>query len=344
MGDQKQLFIDQYELTETSGEGAYDTVIKARHIRITNNMEATLEEQEQLFMDQYEATETETSAEGVYGTVFEARHIQSGTCVAMKKIIWKTEEDGIPSFAMREIDILSGLSHPNVVKLLDFFCSTTKLLLVLEFCDSDLGKYLKQMKHAGHSVPPVSVKKLAYQLCRGVEFCHSKGVLHRDIKPQNLLVDSNLKLKITGFSLARTFNVPIPKYTPLVVTLWYRAPEILLGSEIYSTPVDLWSVWCVVAEVASGVPLFAGDSEIDTLFRIFRTLGTPTCEMWPGLRGLLYFKSTFPSWAPKGWANIRNLAQQIGTAGLDLLEQGMVYDPARRLSARRALKHHFFHS
>lgn len=308
---------------------------------LTTNLEAAFKEKERLFMEQYEVIET--LGEGVYGTVFKARHIQSGNYVAMKKMKLETEEDGIPSSAIREIAILNGLSHPNVVKLLDVFCSRTKLLLVLELVDTDLKKYLTQMKRSRHSVPPATVKTLTHQLCRGVEFCHSKRVLHRDIKPQNLLVDSNLQLKIADFGLARAFNLPIRKYTHEVITLWYRAPEILLGSEIYSIPVDLWSVWCVVAEVASGGPLFAGDSEIDTVFRIFRKLGTPTCEMWPELPWLPHFKATFPTWAPKGWANIRNLAQQIGAAGLDLLEQGLVYDPARRLSARRALEHPYFH-
>merc|ERR1712107_150893 len=199
------------------------------------------------------------------------------------------------------------------------------------------------MNRTGCSVPPASVKKLTHQLCCGVEFCHSHGVLHRDLKPENLLINSNLQLKIADFGLARAFNLPIQKYSHQIMTLWYRAPEVLLGCQTYSTPVDLWSVWCVVVEMATGMPLFEGDSEIDTLFRIFHKLGTPTCQMWPDLPVLPHFKASFPSWAPKGWANIRNLAAQVGPAGLDLLEKGLVYDPSKRLSALRALEHQYFH-
>merc|ERR1711904_558357 len=153
---------------------------------------------------------------------------------------------------------------------------------------------------------PTAVRDFARQLLRGIECCHANRIIHRDLKPQNLLIDSKLRLKIADFGLARAYAVPIPKYTHEVVTIWYRAPEILLGSQLYSVPVDLWSVGCIMGEMATGAPLFAGDSEIDTIFRIFRKLGTPTEQIWPGLRELPDFKPTFPKWPHKGWTNIRN--------------------------------------
>merc|ERR1719440_1307957 len=146
------------------------------------------------------------------------------------------------------------------------------------------------------------------------------------------------QLKLADFGLARAYSVPIPKYTHEVVTVWYRAPEILLGSQLYSVPVDLWSVGCVIGEMATGAPLFAGDSEIDTIFKIFQKLGTPTEAMWPGLSELPDFKPTFPKWQPKGWANIRNTLPQLGSSGVDLLEQLMRYNPSARISARGALR------
>merc|ERR1719197_1815560 len=195
------------------------------------------------------------------------------------------------------------------------------------------------MRSVSCRLPPPTIKNLAYQLCRGVEFCHANRIIHRDIKPQNLLIDGRMRLKIADFGLARAFTVPVPKYTHEVVTVWYRPPEILLGSALYSVPVDLWSIGCVVAEMATGAPLFAGDSEIDTIFKIFQKLGTPTEQMRPGLSSLPDYKPTFPKWPPKGWANIRNTQAQLGNEGVNLLEMFMQYDPKKRISARRALGH-----
>merc|ERR550514_466978 len=174
------------------------------------------------------------------------------------------------------------------------------------------------MRSLGRPLTPAIIKALAFQLCNGIEFCHASRILHRDIKPQNLLIDNRMRLKIADFGLARAFSLPVPKYTHEVVTVWYRPPEILLGSALYSVPVDLWSIGCVLAEMATGAPLFAGDSEIDTIFKIFQKLGTPTEAMWPGVSELPDFKPTFPKWAPKGWANIRNTMAQIGTPGIQL--------------------------
>merc|ERR1719203_2433249 len=189
---------------------------------------------------------------------------------------------------------------------------------------------------------PVTIKSLGFQLWRGIEFCHANRVLHRDLKPQNLLIDASGRLKIADFGLARAYTLPIPMYTHEVVTVWYRPLEILLGSTHYSVPVDMWGVGCILAEMATGNPLFGGDSEIDTIFKIFQKLGTPTSEQWPGVADLPDFKPTFPKWKAKGWENIRNTKAQVGQVGIDLLEQLMVYDPKRRLSARRALTHPYF--
>merc|ERR1719375_749302 len=251
----------------------------------------------------------------------------------MKEMKLDSSEEGVPSTALREMALLKELSHVNVVRLLDVFCKPGKLVLVFEFVDSDLKKHMKAL--GGRLLPPV-IKSFGYQLCRGVEFCHSNRIIHRDIKPQNLLIDSRLRLKVADFGLARAFTVPVPKYTHEVVTIWYRPPEILLGSPMYSVPVDLWSIGCVLAEMATGAPLFAGDSEIDTIFKIFRKLGTPTEAIWPGVSELPDFKPTFPQWRPVGWQNIRNTSVQVGAEGVDLLEQLTAYDPRRRISARRA--------
>merc|ERR1719265_1577802 len=191
------------------------------------------------------------------------------------------------------------------------------------------------MKALGTPLQPTTIRNLNFQLCRGVEFCHASRIIHRDIKPQNLLIDHRMRLKIADFGLARAFTLPVPKYTHEVVTVWYRPPEILLGAPLYSLPVDIWSIGCVMAEMATGGPLFDGDSEIDTIFKIFQKLGTPTEHNWPGLSELPDFKPTFPKWPGKSWSQIKTTLQQVGHDGVNLLERMMVYDPRRRISARR---------
>jgi serine/threonine protein kinase len=282
--------------------------------------------------------------EGTYGKVYKARNKRSGQVVAMKrmKMLQVAQEEGIPSTALREVALLKELSHENIVKLDEIFCSPERLVLVFEFVESDLKKY---MRSQGRPLTPAVIKNLTYQLCRGTEFCHANRIIHRDIKPQNLLIDQSdgrLRLKIADFGLARTYSVPVPKYTHEVITVWYRPLEILLGSPLYSVPVDLWSIGCVAAEMATGAPLFAGDSEIDTIFKIFQKLGTPTAEQWPGLAELPDFKPTFPRWPHRGWENIRNTKAQMGSVGIDLLESLMAYDPKKRMSARRSMLHPYF--
>eukprot|EP00927_Polykrikos_kofoidii_P044832 TRINITY_DN38709_c0_g1_i1.p1 TRINITY_DN38709_c0_g1~~TRINITY_DN38709_c0_g1_i1.p1 ORF type:complete len:375 (+),score=62.20 TRINITY_DN38709_c0_g1_i1:83-1126(+) len=306
------------------------------------NPEETFAEMEKRFETKYEILEPNPLGEGTYGKVYKAiQRTGQQQLVAMKKMKLDAEEEGLPSTAIREIALLRELSHENVMKLLDVFCSTTRLTLVFEYLEKDLKKY---MKSTSGNLSPLVIKSLSYQLLKGIEACHANRILHRDLKPQNLLIDqrSGLKLKIADFGLARAYTVPIPKYTHEVVTVWYRAPEILLGSALYSIPVDLWSVGCIIGEMATSAPLFGGDSEIDTIFKVFQKLGTPTEESWPGLKDLPDFKATFPRWRHKGWENIRNTRHQLGADGVDLLDKLLIFDPKRRLSARKALTYAYF--
>merc|ERR1712045_919979 len=261
--------------------------------------------------------------------------------VAMKKIRLESEEEGVPSTAIREGSLLKELQHPNIVQLKDVIMQENRLYLIFEFLTMDLEKYLDTIP-AGDMVDKNLVKSYTYQILQAMLFCHQRRVLHRDLKPQNLLIDKSEAIKLADFGLARAFGIPVRVYTHEVVTLWYRAPEILLGSNKYSCPVDIWSIGCIFAEMANKRPLFQGDSEIDQLFRIFRVLRTPNEELWPGVSSLPDYKDTFPAW------NSYNLPQQLKKEakmdenGMDLLAQMLVYDPAKRISAKAAITHPYF--
>ncbi|KAJ4459628.1 putative Cyclin-dependent kinase A-1 [Paratrimastix pyriformis] len=279
----------------------------------------------------------EKVGEGTYGVVYKARDQKTHNIVALKKIRLETEDEGVPSTAVREISLLRELRHHNVVRLVDVIHAGTKLFLVFEFLDQDLKRHMDLLGSA--PMEPMLIKSYLFQLVKGLAYCHSHRVLHRDLKPQNLLIDRFGNLKLADFGLARAFGIPVRTYTHEVVTLWYRAPEILLGSKQYSTPVDIWSVGCIFAEMVRKRPLFPGDAEIDELFLIFRELGTPTEEVWPGVTKLPDYKSTFPNFRAKPWSQIM---PQLDPVGLDLFARMMQYEPAKRISAKAALQHPYF--
>jgi serine/threonine protein kinase len=273
--------------------------------------------------------------EGTYGVVYKAKDKQLGETVALKKIRLEQEDEGVPSTAIREISILKELRHPNIVLFKDVVHQDNRLYLVFEFLDQDLKRYMDSVS----SLPPMVVKSYLYQLINGIDFCHKHRVLHRDLKPQNLLIDRHGALKLADFGLARAFGIPVRHYTHEVVTLWYRAPEILLGARKYSTPVDIWSIGCIFAEMVMRAPLFPGDSEIDQLHRIFQALGTPSDEVWPGVSELPDFKPTFPNWSRR---NIGEKVPRLEPLGQDLMARMLTYEPSKRISAMDALKHPYF--
>eukprot|EP00931_Biecheleriopsis_adriatica_P029487 TRINITY_DN174_c0_g1_i2.p1 TRINITY_DN174_c0_g1~~TRINITY_DN174_c0_g1_i2.p1 ORF type:complete len:417 (+),score=86.44 TRINITY_DN174_c0_g1_i2:56-1306(+) len=295
---------------------------------------------DQRFERQYVLEEKEKPVgEGTYGAVYRAYCKFRKEEVAIKRVKMEHEDEGMPSTAIREVAVLKAADHPNIVKLLDVNCTPGKLQLVFEFVEVNLKQH---MKRHGLRLDPTAVRTLQRQLMQGIDYCHARRILHRDLKPQNILVAGEDILKIADFGMARAFNLPIPKYTHEVVTTWYRSPEILFGCEEYSLGVDVWSAGCILGEMATGAALFHGDSEIDTIFQIFRKLGTPSEVEWPGLSELPDFKPTFPQWSRRPWTEIRNTAQQVGPAGMRLLDDMLRYDPNRRISAKQTLQHEYF--
>ncbi|KAG6554698.1 hypothetical protein Mapa_003717 [Marchantia paleacea] len=287
-------------------------------------------------MEQYE--KVEKIGEGTYGVVYKARDRITNETIALKKIRLEQEDEGVPSTAIREISLLKEMQHGNIVRLQDVVHSEKRLYLVFEYLDLDLKKHMDTCPDLAKD--PRLIKTYLYQILRGIAYCHSHRVLHRDLKPQNLLIDRRTNaLKLADFGLARAFGIPVRTFTHEVVTLWYRAPEILLGSRHYSTPVDVWSVGCIFAEMVNQRPLFPGDSEIDELFKIFRTLGTPNEETWPGVTSLPDYKSAFPKWPPK---NLSTVVPGLEPGGVDLLAKMLTLEPSRRITARDALDHEYF--
>ncbi|PVV02219.1 hypothetical protein BB560_003335 [Smittium megazygosporum] len=275
--------------------------------------------------------------EGTYGVVYKATDTKTGRIVAMKKIRLDGEDEGVPSTALREISILKELNHVNIVRLLDIVHNEARLYLVFEYLDMDLKRYIDNTLPNGLSI--AQIKSYMHQLLTGLSFCHSRRILHRDLKPQNLLIDKSGLLKIADFGLGRAFGVPLRIYTHEVVTLWYRAPEILLGSRHYSIGMDMWSVGCIFGEMLSSRPMFPGDSEIDELFKIFRILGTPTEETWPSVNTLPDYKASFPKWHKK---TLIDLFSKLDEEGSDLLEKMLLYEPSRRITSKEALLHPYF--
>lgn len=282
----------------------------------------------------------EKLGEGTYGKVYKAISNSNDQEYALKRMKINYEEEGVPATAIREVSLLKECDHPNVIRLHEVIALPNALYLVFEFLDMDLRAFLR--RHGPYS-DPFALKNAAYQCVCGTAFCHGIRILHRDLKPQNVLVDATgQRLKIADFGLARAFSVPLRAYTHEVVTLWYRAPEILLGQSKYATPTDIWSLGCIIGEMATGHAVFPGDSEIDTIFKIFRTLGTPNEEVWPGVSTLRDFTEEFPKWHSSELCELGRAGPSLGPEGLDLVKQCFRYDPVSRPSARQMVQHCFY--
>ncbi|KAL7715208.1 Cyclin-dependent kinase 2 [Entamoeba marina] len=259
-----------------------------------------------------------------------------GTYGVVSKVKMEHDEEGVPSTALREIAVLRELKHPNVVELLDVYNSDKKLYLIFEYCETDLHKYLQVNPQ---QLPLSIIRSFTYQILLALSFLHSRRILHRDIKPSNILVSGN-EVKLGDFGLARSIGIPIKKYTPEVVTIWYRSPELLLKTSTYSSAIDIWATGAVCAEMVTREPLFKGDSELDQIHKVFNLMGVPTKEEMESIN-YLHKNNLFDSGC-KQEDTLENRLRYMGPNGIDLLKQMFDYCPGKRICARDSLLHPFF--
>ncbi|KAG1885733.1 Pkinase-domain-containing protein [Suillus subluteus] len=279
--------------------------------------------------------------EGSYGIVFRARDKETGDIVALKKLKLDEEKHGFPITALREINALMSCHHDNVVRIREVVVgdTLTQVFVVMDFIEHDLKTLLTLMPSP---FLQSEIKTLMLQLLSAVAHCHSNWILHRDLKTSNLLMNNRGTIKVADFGLARRYGDPVGVggLTQLVVTLWYRAPEILMGATTYSTAIDMWSVGCIFAELLLKEPLFQAKNEIELLSMIFKLLGPPTSSSWPDYSTLPLAKTiTLPSPQPH---QFRQRFHHMTTAGIDLLVSLLTYDPEQRISAEEAVHHPYF--
>lgn len=277
--------------------------------------------------------------QGTYSNVYKARDSTSGDIVALKKVRFDNLEPESVRFMAREILILRRLDHPNVIKLEGLVTSrmSCSLYLVFKYMEHDLAG-LAASPDIKFTEP--QVKCYMHQLLSGLEHCHTRGVLHRDIKGSNLLLDNTGTLKIADFGLASFFD-PNHKQpmTSRVVTLWYRPPELLLGATDYSVGVDLWSAGCILAELLAGKPIMPGRTEVEQLHKIFKLCGSPSEEYWK--KSKLPHATIFKPQQPYKRC-IAQTFKDFPPSALQLIETLLAIDPADRKTATDSLRSDFF--
>ena len=278
--------------------------------------------------------------EGAYGVVLRCRNKDTGEVVAIKKFKESEDDEIVRKTTLREVKILRMLKHENIVELREAFRRKGKLYLVCEYVEKNLLEILEQQP-AG--LPPETVRKYIYQLCRAINWCHEHDVVHRDIKPENLLINPDHSLKLCDFGFARTVTAKNRgDLTDYVATRWYRAPELLLGDTGYGKSVDVWAIGCIMGELTDGQPLYPGESEIDQLYVIQKVMGPLTpdqTEMF--LRNPRFLGLKFPDMSRPETLEKRYVGKLTKKA-LSFMKGLLSMDPSKRLRAQDALQHSYF--
>lgn len=278
--------------------------------------------------------------QGAYGVVCAAKSVETGQDVAIKKVLKVFEKSILAKRALREIKLLRHFNgHENITGLLDMdiadVTNFNEIYLVQELMEADLHQIIRSEQ----PLTDAHFQYFIYQICRGVKFIHSANVLHRDLKPGNLLVNADCELKICDFGLARGLSDSTTGFmTEYVATRWYRAPEIMLSFKSYTKAIDMWSIGCIFAELLGGKPLFKGRDYVDQLNQILCILGTPddaTLRRIGSERAQLYIRSLKRTYKVP-WAQ---MFPKASATALDLLERLLTFDPAARITVEEALAH-----
>uniref|UniRef100_A0A3P9HR85 Cyclin-dependent kinase 15 n=1 Tax=Oryzias latipes TaxID=8090 RepID=A0A3P9HR85_ORYLA len=278
----------------------------------------------------------EKLGEGAFASVYKGISRINGQLVALKEIRMNTEE-GVPFTAIREASLLKRLKHANIVLLHDIVHTRESLTFVFEYVQTDLAQYMTQHPGGLHSH---NVRIFMFQLLRGLCYIHSRRILHRDLKPQNLLISYLGELKLADFGLARSKSIPSHSFSSEVVTLWYRPPDVLLGSTDYSVALDMWGAGCILIEMLQGAPAFpGGPDELEQLKKIFSVLGVPSQISWPEL-------CVLSSYSPGECTCLPPLSvirlEQLPPKTEDLAQEILKVVPAERICAQEALHHPYF--
>ncbi|KAJ3524131.1 hypothetical protein NM208_g12175 [Fusarium decemcellulare] len=277
---------------------------------------------------------------GTYGKVFKGVNVYTKDLVALKRIRMEGERDGFPVTAVREIKLLQSLRHVNIVNLQEVMVEKNDCFMVFEYLSHDLTGLLN---HPTFKLDAAQKKHLAKQMFEGLDYLHTRGVLHRDIKAANILVSNEGILKIADFGLARFYAKRHQlDYTNRVITIWYRSPELLLGETKYTAAVDVWSAACVMVEIFARHAIFTGDgTELSQLEKIYNILGTPTLQDWPSLVDMAWFELLRPT-AKRKNVFADKYRDKVTPAAFELLSAMFLYDPAKRPSAADVLQHAYF--
>lgn len=270
----------------------------------------------------------EKIGQGTFGEVYRVVREETSAPFALKMYRPTTDTDqGLDATMLRELAFLSEMPHVNVIQLIEYLPGAQAVLLPL--AHSDMAKFMRTKRKAGHVFSPLALRTIGAHLLRGIAALHSAGWMHRDVKPQNCLLASDRRVVQLGdFGLVRRLT-PYRTYTLEAVTLWYRAPELLLGLQRYGSAVDLWAYGCMLAELVTGKVWCAGDSEIGQLFSIFAALGAPDATQWPGFSAMPHYQQCFPK--PRDRRPLWADDAYPGVAGLrEAADACLAYDPLRR--------------
>lgn len=306
-------------------------------LKLQSGVPTPLRHTKYLHLDDF--TPLQFLGQGSYGTVVKAFYRKNNKQVAIKMCKPNCQNMETTKHTMREISVLSQLKHPNIVYMYGVIQEGDAVSIVFELLSMDLRQYLDKLAPNVY-LSSQTIKSFMYQLALALDHCHVRHIMHRDLKPSNVLIANSGQIKIADFGLSRSFSLPVGLYTKEVVTVWYRAPELLLGQHKYTAAIDVWSLGCIFAELSNKIPIFPGASDINQLHMIFNVLGTPTDAIWPNVTKLQNYQDVFKNYTSY---QLHKFVPNLGIAAFDLLDHMFIQNPNLRITSQDILKHYYFY-